>query len=105
MKDAHCGLTQNIRCQRTSGNADDDTHLQSTGCNATRTKDETIEFDRMFPIEEVWILKMELHSSDSVLEMVIKEEEQKAIDREIRLAYAVAHRVLPKARPRKGSSI
>lgn len=48
---------------------------------------------------------MELHSSDSVLEMVIKEEEQKAIDREIRLAYAVAHRVLPKARPRKGSSI
>ena len=36
-------------------------------------------------------------------EMIKKEEEQKAIDGEIRMAYAKAHRVVPKARPRKGS--
>ena len=50
-----------------------------------------------------WLLKTELHSSDSEKEMIKQEEEQKAIEREIRMADAKAHRVLPKARPRKGS--
>ena len=98
-QEPHHGLPQSARCQTSHANTEDER------CNKSRLKAENINAGSLHLIEEEegWLLKTELHSSDSEKEMIKQEEEQKAIERQIRMAYAKAHRVVPKARPRKGS--
>ena len=102
-QEPHHGLPQSARCQTSHANTEDETLLEIKRCNTSRPKAENINAGNLHSIEEGWLLKMELHSSGSEKEMIKQEEELKAIEREIRMAYAKAHRVLPKARPRKGS--
>ena len=68
-------------------------------------KDENINAGSLHLIKEegCLLLKTEVHASDSEKEMIKQEEELKAIEREIGIAYAKALCVLPKAMPGKGS--
>ena len=104
-QEPHHGLPQSARCQTSHANTEDETLLEIKRCNKSRLKAENINAGSLHLIKEEgrWLLKTELNSSDSEKEMIKQEEEQKAIERQVRMAYAKAHRVVPKARPRKGS--
>ena len=68
-------------------------------------QDENINAGSLHLIKEerCLLLKTEVHASDSEKEMIKQAEEEEAIDRQIGMAYAKAHRVVAKARPRQGS--
>ena len=99
-QEPHHGLPQIARCQTSHATTKDETLLDIQRRKTPRPEAENISAESL--IDKYYVLKEELHQSESEKDMIEKEEVSKAVEKEIGIAYATALGVLPKAMPGKG---
>ena len=100
-QEPHHGLPQSARCQTSHATTKDETLLDIQRRKTPRPEAENISAESL--IDKYYVLKEELHQSESEKDMIEKEEVSKAVEKEIGIAYATALGVLPKAMPGKGN--